>query len=90
MTAQLPKFMSIKDFCAYTGFSRFQFMRLADKARIPIKMISPDMRSRMVDVAAALNAIENLPDADREEPIYRQQAVVGEAEDDEETGGAAA
>ncbi|PWT92063.1 MAG: hypothetical protein C5B54_04170 [Acidobacteria bacterium] len=61
--------MSIKDFCAYSGFSRYQFMRLADKAGIHIKAISADMRSRMVDVQEALRALENLPEADKEVPI---------------------
>ena len=32
MNAKLPKYMSIKDFCAYTRFSRYQFIRLAGKA----------------------------------------------------------
>ena len=68
MNAQLPKYMSIKDFCAYSGFSRYQFMRLADKAGIPIRSITADIRSRMVDVQEALRAIENLPDKDREVP----------------------
>jgi hypothetical protein len=68
MNAQLPKYMSIKDFCSYSGFSRYQFMRLADKAGIPIRSITADIRSRMVDVQEALRAIENLPDADKEVP----------------------
>jgi len=69
MNAPLPRFMSIKDFCAYSGFSRYQFLRLAKKANIPIRAISPDMRSRMVDVQEALRAIENLPDRDKEVPV---------------------
>jgi hypothetical protein len=79
MNANLPKFMSIKDFCAYTGFSRYQFMRLAFKANITVKYIgfetNSDWRSKMVDVAAALAAIEALPDADREVPVNLQAAA---------------
>jgi len=69
MGESLPKYMNIQDFCAYSGFSRFQFMRLADKANLTIRALSSDRRSRMVDVQEALAAIEALPDADREVPI---------------------
>jgi hypothetical protein len=74
MNAQLPKYMSIKDFCAYTGFSRYQFMRLAYKANIPVKVLgnSEDWRSKMVDVQQAIAAIEALPEADKEVPVYLQ------------------
>ena len=63
MNAQLPKYMSIKDFCAYSGYSRYQFLRLAKKAGISIKYLSDDWRSKMVDVQKALAAIEALPEA---------------------------
>ena len=69
MSENLPKYMNIQDFCAYSGFSRFQFMRLADKANLTIRALSSDRRSRMVDVQEALAAIENLPEADREMPV---------------------
>jgi hypothetical protein len=69
MNAPLPKYMSIKDFCAYTGFSRYQFLRLAQKANIPIRAITPDIRSRFVDVQEAIRIIESLSDADREVPV---------------------
>jgi hypothetical protein len=78
MNANLPKYMSIKDFCSYSGFSRYQFMRLAFKANITIKYIgfetNSDWRSKMVDVQAALAAIEALPDADKEVPVNLQTA----------------
>jgi hypothetical protein len=69
MNANLPKFMSIKDFCAYTGYSRYQFMRLADRARIPTQQGS-DGRSRVVDVQQAIAAIEALPEEHKEVPRY--------------------
>jgi hypothetical protein len=68
MNAQLPKYMSIKDFCAYSGFSRYQFMRLADKAGIRVRSISSDYRTKWINVQEALHAIENLPEADKEVP----------------------
>lgn len=43
MNATLPKYMSIKDFCAYTGFSRYQFMRLADKAGVSVKSLGTEI-----------------------------------------------
>ena len=76
MNAALPKYMCIRDFCAYTGFSRYQFMRLADRAGITVKSLGTekgqDWRMRMVDVQAALAAIEALPGADKEMPINLQ------------------
>jgi hypothetical protein len=69
MSENLPKYMNIGDFCAYSGFSRYQFMRLADKANLTIRALSRDHRNRMVDVQEALAAIEALPDADREVPV---------------------
>jgi hypothetical protein len=66
MSDTLPKYMSIGDFRAFSGFSRYQFMRVADKANLPIKALG---RFRMVDVQEALAAIEALPDADREVPV---------------------
>ena len=73
MNANLPKYMTIKDFCAYSGFSRYQFMRLAYKANIPIKILGlgqmEDWRTKMVDVQAAIAAIEALPEADKEVPV---------------------
>jgi hypothetical protein len=79
MNAQLPKYMSLKDFCQYSGFSRYQFMRLAFKAGVAIKKIGPghieDWRTKMVDVAAALAAIEALPEADKEVPMNLQQTA---------------
>jgi hypothetical protein len=78
MNAQLPKYMSLKDFCAYTGFSRYQFMRLAFKAGVVIKKIGPghieDRRTKIVDVAEALRAIEGLPETDKEVPVNLQEA----------------
>jgi hypothetical protein len=72
MNAQLPKYMPIRDFCAFSGFSRYQFMRLvnkADKAGISIKSLGDDWRSKMVDVQKAIAAIEALPEADKEVPV---------------------
>ena len=73
MNANLPKYMTIKDFCHYTGFSRYQFLRLAYKANVTIKQLGPghieDWRTKMVDVQQALAAIEALPEADREVPV---------------------
>jgi hypothetical protein len=81
MNANLPKYMSLKDFCAYSGFSRYQFSRLAFKAGVVIKQIGPghiaDWRTKMVDVQAALAAIEALPDADKEVPVNLQTAPNG-------------
>ena len=74
MNATLPKYMNFQDFCKYSGFSLFQFRRLADKAGIPILVLTPDRRSRFVDVQKALAAIEALPEADKEVPVYLQQA----------------
>ena len=68
MNANLPKYMTIKDICAYTGYSRYQFMRLADRARIPTQR-GRDGRSRVIDVQQAIAAIEALPDEYREVPV---------------------
>jgi hypothetical protein len=77
MNANLPKYMSIKDFCAYSGFSRYQFMRLADRAGIPVRSLASetggDWRSKMVDVQQAIAAVEALPEADKEVPINLPQ-----------------
>jgi hypothetical protein len=59
-----PKFMTIGDFCAYSGLSRYQFMRMADQANLRIKALG---RFRLVDVREALAAIQALPE-DKEEP----------------------
>jgi hypothetical protein len=69
MNVGLPKYMNIGDFCKYTGFSRYQFMRLADKAGIRLRDLTGDVRSKMVDVQEALSAIDNLPDGDKEMPV---------------------
>jgi hypothetical protein len=69
MNAALPKYMNVKGFCQYSGFSYYQFMRLADKAGIKIKALGRDRRNYMVDVAEALRAIDNLPEADKEVPM---------------------
>jgi hypothetical protein len=42
---------------------------LANKAGVSIKALGDDWRSKMVDVRAALAAIEALPEADKEIPI---------------------
>jgi hypothetical protein len=65
MNANLPKYMSVKDFCDYTGFSRYQFMRLAGRAGVSIKALGEDWRSKMVDVQKAIAAIEALPEPDK-------------------------
>jgi hypothetical protein len=89
VNAQLPKYMSVKGFCQYSGFSRYQFMRLAFKTGVVIKKIGPghieDWRTKMVDVAAALAAIENLPEVDREVPMNLQLASANSAEETEAT-----
>jgi hypothetical protein len=69
MNANLPKYMSIGDFCAYSGYSRYQFMRLADKANLPVKQLG---RFKLIDVQQALAAFENLPDAVKEVPVNLQ------------------
>jgi hypothetical protein len=89
MNANLPKYMPIGDFCKYSGFSRYQFMRLADKASIKIIPLTADRRSKMVDVQAALAAIEALPDADKEVPVNLQTAPNGAVEDVAESTSAA-
>jgi hypothetical protein len=66
MNANLPKYMNIKDFCTYSGFSNYQFMRLADRAHLKLKQLG---RMRLVDVREALAAIEALPGADKEVPV---------------------
>jgi len=66
MNAHLPKYMSIQDFCKYSGFSRYQFIRMVTKANIKLKVLGT---FRMVNVQEALAAIEALPDADREVPV---------------------
>ena len=43
MNATLPKYMSIKDCCAYTGFRRYRFMRLADKAGVSVKSLGTEI-----------------------------------------------
>jgi hypothetical protein len=86
MNVSLPKYMSIGDFCKYSGFSRYQFMRLADKAGVTIIPLTADRRSKMVDVQEALRKFEALAEADKEMPVYLQQASVPaeEAHPDEE------
>jgi hypothetical protein len=89
MNANLPKFMTIKDFCQYSGFSRYQFMHLAYKANVTIKQLGPghveDWRSKIVDVQEALAAIEALPEADKEVPVNLNPGrnAVGRDEADE-------
>ena len=72
MNANLPKYMTIKDFCQYTGFTKYQFWRFAQKTNLSIKDLGTgmgrDWRGHMVDVQAALAAIEALPEADKEVP----------------------
>ena len=47
MNANLPKYMSIKDFCKYSGYSRYQFMRLSHRANLELKVLG---QFRMVNV----------------------------------------
>ena len=75
MNANLPKYMSIGDFCAYTGFSRYQFMRLADKAKLTIIPLTADRRSKMIDVQQAIAAFEALSEADKEVPVNLSQGT---------------
>ena len=76
MNAQLPKYMTIKDFCAYSGFSKYQFLRFAQKTNLSIKDLGTgmgnDWRGHIVDVQKALAAIEALPEADKEVPVNLQ------------------
>ena len=90
MNAPLPKFMTIGDFCAYSGFSRYQFVRMADKANLRVKALG---RFRLVDVREALAAIQALPDAEREIPVnlrtpWRPSAIREEVAGDEEVAAA--
>jgi hypothetical protein len=84
MNAQLPKFMTIKDFCNYTGFTKYQFWRFAKKTNLSIKDLGTgmgnDWRGLIVDVAAALAAIEALPECDKEAPINLLLVEVHQAE----------
>ena len=66
MNANIPKYMSIKDFCKYSGYSRYQFMRMAYRANLELKVLS---NYRMVNVQEALAAFEALPDKYREAPV---------------------
>jgi hypothetical protein len=85
MNAQLPKYMTVKGFCQYTGFSRYQFWRFAGKTNLSIKDLGTgmgrDWRGLMVDVAEALAAIEALPEADKEVPMYLQPSSVAAEEE---------
>ena len=81
MSAPLPKFMTIKNFCLFSGFSKYQFWRFAKKTNLTIKDLGTgmenDWRGLMVDVQQALAAIEALPDADKEVPVNLQTAPNG-------------
>jgi hypothetical protein len=85
MNAQRPKYMTIKGFCQYSGFSKYQFFRLARKAGISIKDLGTgmgnDWRGHIVDVQEALAAIDALPEADKEMPINLQPSPADPAED---------
>ena len=67
MNANMPKYMSIQDFCKYSGFSRYQFMRMAEKANIKLKVLGT---FRMVNVQEAFAGIEALP-----RPIGKCQSI---------------
>ena len=83
MNANLPQYMTIKDFCQYSGFSKYQFWRFAQKTNLSIKDLGTgmgrDWRGLMVDVRAALRAIEALPEADKEIPINLNPGVSANA-----------
>ena len=64
--------MSIKDFCKYSGYTRYQFMRLADMANVELKVVG---QFRMLNVQEALAAIEALPDKYREVPANLNPGV---------------
>jgi hypothetical protein len=79
MNTNLPKYMTVKDFCQYSGFSKYQFWRFARKTNLPIKDLGTgmgnDWRGHLVDVQAALAAIDALPDADKEVPVNLEQTA---------------
>jgi hypothetical protein len=72
MNANIPKYMNIKDFCKYSGYTRYQFMRMADRAKLELKAIG---QFRMVNVQEALAAFEALPDKYREVPANLNPGV---------------
>ena len=84
MNAALPKYMTVKDFCCIPGFPDTNSCVWPFKAGVVIKRIGPghieDWRSKMVDVAAALAAIEALPEADKEVPMNLQAGAVAQEE----------
>jgi hypothetical protein len=57
-TEQAPRYMTIKEFCKYTGLSRWQFQRIADRYRI---RLTPSGVSKLVDVETTMALLSNLP-----------------------------
>jgi hypothetical protein len=55
---QIPKYMTIGQFCKYSGLSRWHFMRIADKYRLPLTQQGV---SKLVDVEQVMALLANLP-----------------------------